>query len=174
MKSIIKIWQHLHYNIYRLNSFSQMYGIGLPFTLLYRNRKVKEFFKNKRGIKNPELFFKKILTDSQNSTVINISDSFMLIITCILAFACINFASALSGRIVAVNKILFVALLIIPCITINYYILWKNDKYLSYFKEFDKEPKAVKQKWAWISLGVVIGSILLLIFSFWVMTNAIH
>ena len=57
MKSIIKIWQHLHYNIYRLNSFSQMYGIGLPFTLLYRNRKVKEFFKNKRGIKNPELFF---------------------------------------------------------------------------------------------------------------------
>ncbi len=43
MKSVIKIWQHLHYNIYRLNSFSQMYGIGIPFTLLYRNRKVKEF-----------------------------------------------------------------------------------------------------------------------------------
>ena len=59
MKSIIKIWQHLHYNIYQLNSFSQMYGIGLPFTLLYRNRKVKEFLKKKEELKIIICFLKK-------------------------------------------------------------------------------------------------------------------
>ena len=39
--------------------------------------------------------------------------------------------------------------------------------------EFEKEPKTIKQKWAWISFGVVTSIILLLIFSFWIMTNSI-
>jgi hypothetical protein len=146
----------------------------LPFTLLHRNKHVIKLYQKKRGIKNPERFFQKILTDRRNSTVIWQVDVFMCILIGLISFSCINFLSALLGEIIATNKFVFVSILLVPSLVINYYLLWKKDKYLLYFKEFDKEPKEVKRKWGWISFGVVIGIIGLLIFSFWVMTKGIH
>ena len=58
---------------------------------------------------------------------------------------------------------------ILPALIINYYLLWKEDKYLIVFKEFDKEPKNIKRKKYIISFLIVIGIIILLIFSFWIM-----
>jgi preprotein translocase subunit SecE len=72
------------------------------------------------------------------------------------------------------SKVYFLMVCLIPSIGLNYFLLWKNDKYLTYFKEFEQESKEVKRKWAWISFGVVVGIILLLIVSFWIMTEAIN
>lgn len=67
-----------------------------------------------------------------------------------------------------------VFLFIIPFGLLVWFSVIHKDKYLTYFKEFEKEPKEVKRKWAWISFGVVVGIVLLLIASFWIMTEAIH
>ncbi len=72
------------------------------------------------------------------------------------------------------SKGYFLMVCLIPSIGLNYYFLWKEDKYLTYFKEFEQEPKEVKRKWAWKSFGVVVGIILLLIASFWIMNEAIN
>ena len=38
----------------------------------------------------------------------------------------------------------------------NFMLVWHKDKYLKYFKEFDKKPRAWKVKWKWISIGVIL------------------
>jgi hypothetical protein len=57
------------------------------------------------------------------------------------------------------------AVLLIPRVIINYLLLLRKDAYLVHFKKFDKEPARKKQKWAWMTLGVVAGPILLLLLS---------
>lgn len=47
----------------------------------------------------------------------------------------------------------------------SYFALFKDDKYIAYFKKCDKMSKADKIKWAFITLVVVIFSILSLIAS---------
>ena len=64
---------------------------------------------------------------------------------------------------------MFVLINILPALIINYYLLWKEDKYLIVFKKFDKEPKNIKRKKYIINFLIVIGIIILLIFSFWIM-----
>lgn len=67
-----------------------------------------------------------------------------------------------------------VFLFTIPFGLLVWFSVIHKEKYLTYFKEFEKEPEAVKRKWAWISFAVVVGIILLLIASFWILTEAIH
>ena len=38
----------------------------------------------------------------------------------------------------------------------DYILLIHKEKYLKYFKEFDKKPRQWKIKWAWISFGVIL------------------
>lgn len=51
-------------------------------------------------------------------------------------------------------------------IILNYILLFKKNKYLKYFNEFDKMDKSFKRKWSWISFGVIIGILLFLILGF--------
>jgi hypothetical protein len=51
----------------------------------------------------------------------------------------------------------------ISCL-INYILLNRKDKYLKYFKEFNKKPRKWKVKWAWISLGVILFPFIFLAF----------
>ena len=67
----------------------------------------------------------------------------------------------------------FASFIIVP-IGINYMVLWRNDKYLIHFKEFEKQNKTEKRKWRIISFITIIGIIALLILSFFIMTKGIH
>ena len=44
---------------------------------------------------------------------------------------------------------------IIPFV-VNYYLLFKKDKYIRYFHRFDKMTRSWKIKWAWISVGAIV------------------
>ncbi|MCX6833773.1 MAG: hypothetical protein NTW07_01335 [candidate division Zixibacteria bacterium] len=48
----------------------------------------------------------------------------------------------------------------------NYALVWRRDKYLGYFKKFEKMPPKVRRRWAWTSLAFVLGVILFLVGSF--------
>ncbi len=63
-------------------------------------------------------------------------------------------------------KWIFVAaLLIIPWI-LNEKLLFKDDKCLKYFDEFDKYPRPLKFRWTLISLGIILGIIIFFLVSF--------
>jgi hypothetical protein len=49
---------------------------------------------------------------------------------------------------------------------INYFLLFRHDKYLKYFKKFKKQSRGWKVKWAWISAGVILFPFLVLAGSF--------
>ena len=70
--------------------------------------------------------------------------------------------------------LVYLVLIGVPAVLLNYFVLWKEDKYLTYFKEFEKEPKEVKRKWAWFSFAAIVGVILILITSFWILTEAMN
>lgn len=175
MNNVLLFWQKVHYNVYKFNCFTQVYVFGLPITLLLKNKYIIKQYE-KRGIKNPSEIVRRTLTSPQTSTVNWLTDSIMLLLIGLIVFLILNFATAIAGYMVwsSWSPIIFILMIGIPSILINYFALWKDDKYLTYFKEFEKETKAVKQKWAWISFGVLVGIILILIASFWIMTETIH
>ena len=65
----------------------------------------------------------------------------------------------------------FIFIFLIPFVLLVWFSVIHKDKYLSYFKEFEKESKEVRQKWSWMSFGIIIGMIFTLIASFWILTN---
>jgi hypothetical protein len=54
---------------------------------------------------------------------------------------------------------------------INYFLLFRHDKYIKYFKKFEKLSREWKVKWAWISAGVILFPFLVLISSFIAMSK---
>lgn len=177
-----RFWNYIHYHIYLFEkSVSKIitYPIELIFDLIYKLPFISKGLK-KRGSSREHL---KKATDNtinnleygQNITFAGIQMGGILVL---FEYSMFNFIQAILGKMLiqhiwenSLNKCVFlIGSLIIPAI-INYQLLWKGDKYLAYFKEFEKESKGVKRKWAWVSFWVVVGTILLLVFSFWVMTK---
>ncbi|MDR1500071.1 MAG: hypothetical protein LBI58_03735 [Tannerellaceae bacterium] len=61
-----------------------------------------------------------------------------------------------------------VILCLLSCL-FNYFLLLYKDKYVKYFKKFEKQPCKWKRKWAWISAGVILFPFLALVCSFMAM-----
>jgi hypothetical protein len=168
MRLFEELWLRLYFNVYKYQVFVSDL-LGTPFTLIYRNKKVKEFFYRKHGIKNPEHFARNAKINPSFSIVIQLTDSCMLgLVTCFM-ISDLNVISGIIGRIIPESFVVYAMVAGIPSIIINHLLLWKNDKYLTHFKEFEKESKEVKRKWAWISFTIVLGIILILIASYWIM-----
>jgi hypothetical protein len=175
MKKVLLLWRQIHYNFYKFNCFTQIYVIGLPFTLFLKIKAVNEFYK-RRGIKDPSSFFTRKLTNPQTSTVNWLTDGIMIFLIASITFSILNFITVSTGYMIWADWSFFIFLILIglPSVLVNYFVLWKDDKYLVYYKEFEKQSKEEKRKWAWISFITVLLIILLLILSFKVMTDNIH
>lgn len=174
MKNILRLWQRLHYNVFEFNKFTQIHIFGFPVFFLLKNRYVKKAYQ-KRGVQNPEKIVRNTLVNSKQSTITWLSDGFMCILIILLMFSILNIISAFWGTILLfqLNKILFVLICLIMSFVINYYTLWKDDKYLIYFKEFEKESREKKIKWGWLSFTTIIGILCMAILSFYVIANSI-
>lgn len=179
-----RIWNYIHYFIFLFENKSTYFFRKILSFIFYPIVQIKFL---KQGIEKRGSSFKEIdkvaintLNNPEYGKSITIAGLQMGGLIIFVEYSLFNFLQAILGKSLIqyvwedslYTGIFIVSLLIIPAI-INYFLLWKNDKYLTYFKEFEKEPKIIKQKWAWISFGVVASIVLLLIFSFWIMTNNI-
>lgn len=175
MNGFTTLWQRVYFNVFAFNKFTQLYVFGFPFLLLLRNKYIKEVYK-KRGVADPEKLIKSVLVDRKNSSILWISDTFMCILVVFFVFTIVNLLSALVGVVLmaSLNFWVFLTVCLISSMGINYLVLWKNNRYLEYFKIFDKETKSEKLKWAWISFGVVLSIVLLVILSVSTMTKGMH
>lgn len=72
------------------------------------------------------------------------------------------------------TAVMFKVLLFISfafCIVSTFFLLFFKEKYLKYFKEFEKNTKEWHSKWAIISFFVIIIPFLMIVFSFWLLSK---
>ncbi len=155
MKKIVWVWNLIHYYIYRwFECFDSLCLKILPF----RSKKIKNSI---------------IESQSGEKGGFNITSSgrimmlllFLIFVTIILFYS--NFIdSSLAKFFFSGGKEKYSILGILGLVfTINYYALYKGDKYLAYFKEFKGFSKTQKVKFGFLSLSIVLITLLLFITS---------
>ncbi len=177
-----RIWNYVHYTTFNLYKHSYKIASYLdPFKLFYKIPAIKKFYA-KGGINDMNKFTDEIINDKSsgiNSILAGAQTGGLLVF---LEYGLFNILQAILGKSLIqyvwgpdnpYKCIFLIGLLIIPWI-INNQLLWKNDKYLKYFEEFDKEPKQIRRKWAWISVGIILGILAFFILSFVIASKILH
>jgi len=163
-----RFWNIVHYFVYRADYKLHLLFTKInPFTLIHKLPFQKRLYERKgidirneinEAFKRPDIGLSSIR-----------AGGFMNILVFLICFGLVNFLCGLSQVSIRLRLYHFV-IFIIASLVVNYFLLFKQDKYLDYFKEFEKMSHTEKKKWAWISLGAIIGIILFLIGSFFYMS----
>ncbi|WP_131777620.1 hypothetical protein [Chryseobacterium sp. JAH] len=170
-----RIWNYVYYAIF--NFLKQLYKLLSyidPFRLIYKIPAIKKFYA-KGGIDDMNKFTDDIIFNNKMSGLHSIWAGIQMGgLLVFLEYGLFNILQAILGKSLIqlvwqpgnpYKWIFIIGFLIIPWI-INEQLLFKNEKYLKYFEEFDKETKKVKRKWAWISFGIIIGILTFFVLSF--------
>jgi hypothetical protein len=130
---------------------------------LYKTSVIKRHFK-KVGIKDPITELNKTFSNPHwGLSAIRATGLVYGLIILFLSGSYISFINILNIRNAELDKYdkyvfsFFTASMFL----INYFLLFRHDKYLKYFKKFDKKPRKWKIKWAWITLGILVGDLFL-------------
>lgn len=170
-----KIWNYVHYSIF--NVYKLLYKLLSyidPFRLIYRIPAVKRFYA-KGGINDISKFTDEVAFNDKRTGLGSIwAGSMVGGLLIFFEYGLFNIFQLIIGKSLIqyvwgsgnLYWLLFIAGLLIIPYTINEQLLFKNDKYLNYFDEFDKERKEVKRKMAWISFGIIIGILVFFVLSF--------
>lgn len=150
-----------------------------PVLLILRNDKVKKLYA-KRGVENPEAVVKDALINPKTGTNSIIAGIHMGGLLVMLQYSIFNFIQASIGESLVqyffknvISFVFFLVTFLLPAGVVNYFLLYKNDKYLKYFKAFDKGFKNNGRKYGWRCFFIVSFFYLLVIFSFIVLIKAI-
>lgn len=170
MKKVIYIWNRLYYGFFFYHSWSQIlfYKIFwvIPISFL-----CDLGILNKKKYSRLSIEVARSLTDEKISTVVLISDATILAFTALIVWTIANFLSLLIPRLslVFLNRssvILITSILVMP---INYFILWKKNRYLEYFKKFHNSTPLRNWIWSIISISAMLFALLLFILSWHLM-----
>ncbi len=177
--SIIWHWNLLHYFIYLWQKKSyEVLDFFLPTTLFLKIPFVQEFYK-RRGINDIQKFIKKT-TDGNEMSGMNISWAGIHVggLLVLLIFSIVNYIQVLVGKSLLpyiwssqTYIIGFIIILIVSGYIINYCILFKNDRYLIYFKEFNALPKNKKRKYGCNCFLLIVLILIAFIGSFLALFN---
>lgn len=170
MKKILYIWNRLYYGHYYYNRWSQIlfyriFGM-IPNRFLYRLgilNKEKYARVNKEAVRS--------LTNEKVGPIVLISDATMLAFTALILWSIANFTALLipSASPAMLNRETFILITAIVTIPINYFTLWKKDRYIEYFIVFRKSSSLRNRIWSIISISTMILALLLFILSMYLM-----
>lgn len=172
MKKIIYIWNRLYYGHYCYNRWIQilyyrifgMILIRIPYRLGMINKE-KYMRASKETVRS--------LTNEKFSVIVLLSDTSMLAFTTLILWTIANFTTLLipSASPAKLNRATFIVITAIVTIPINYFTLWRKDRYLEYFIEFRKTSSLRNRIWSIISISTLILALLLFILSMYLMGN---
>ena len=161
------IWNRLYYGLFFYYSwvqilFYKIFGI-IPISFLC---KLGILNKKKYNSLNKEEVVRGLI-DEKFSIVLLISDATMLALTALIVWTIANLISLLipSASLALLNRSTFILITSILTMPINYFALWRKDKYLEYFKEFHNSSSLRNWIWSIISISTIIFSLLLFILS---------
>ena len=166
-----KFWNTIHFFAYKLMNKLYMSNITVKLANIYFNTAfVKNIFK--RNGRTPEMAMKDLkfaYTDKRVGQSSFWAAGIMFAMPFVFFFGLHNFYFLIfNDRWIPSFEIYIYPLVIYGVISgfINYFLLLHKDKYLKYFKKFEKQSHEWKVKWAWISVGVILFPFLVLIGSF--------
>lgn len=165
MNQRIELWLNIvHYCIYRAENRRYILFNKLnPFLLLGKIPAVKRKFEEE-GTSHKEVV-NKLWTDRRYGFGVMISGGVLVIIVFLILLAIFDMLSSL-----LLNQISFSWQPFVTCMVFAYIIchfsVFQNDKYISYFKKFDKKSRQEKRKYGLLSLAFVVGALVLWIYSF--------
>lgn len=180
-----KIWNYIHYFIYSFEvKASQIitYPIRLIFDLIYKIPFIANTLKKKNSspqeirLASANAINNRVY--GQNITISGIQMGGLIVL---IEYGLFNIFQAILGKSLiqifwepgsSYKWIFVIGLVAMPWI-INEKLLFKNNKYLKYFDEFDKEARTVRHKWAWISFGIIIGILGFFMLSFVILANVL-
>ena len=146
-----RFWNILHYFVYKADYRRHLLFNKInPILFFYRLSFAKKHFA-KKGI-NPVTELNKSYRRPDIGLSSIWAGGFMYINVFLICFGVVNLYSGIIQEELNLKLYHFVVLIVISFV-VNYLLLFKHDKYLSYFKEFEKMKRADKKRWAWMSLG---------------------
>jgi hypothetical protein len=149
-----KFWNIVHYFAYNADyKFHLFFNKINPVLYFYKLPFAKRHFK-KMGI-DPVIEINKAFKRSDIGLSSIFAGGLMYALVFLICFGLVNLYSAIVQIELNLKIYHFFAFILIS-IVLNYFLLFRRDKYLHYFKEFEKMEKTDKKKWGWISLGVVL------------------
>ena len=168
MEQVIYFWNRLYYGMFECNRrtdvFLYKYIHSLTRSLYNLLHKKKMDKRRDKSIFNDAV---SALSNPRLSSASTITDILISTFTALLTWTSINFMSILipDMSLVGVDKITFVIVSVIPGLTINYFFIWRKNKYLEYFELFQKSSKKRNTIWCIISMICFVLAWVFFIFS---------
>ena len=160
------LWNVVHWVVYKVITKSYLCWLKIdPITnYVYKTEWAKKRFE-KMGKLDPVKEVKFALTDKRVGSSSYYAGLFVIILPIVFLISIdfiywAFFSSELQSLLTYVGPILLDAIL---SFIFNYFLLFRKDKYVRYFKKFEKQPREWKVKWAWISAGVILFPFVLLV-----------
>ncbi|WP_334126095.1 hypothetical protein [Empedobacter brevis] len=170
MKKLELFLNIIHYQWFKFELWSSDI-IQYPFILIMRPMYKSKWCQKRTGWDNPEKELKKAMRDPEKSVNSILAGGAIGGLIYLYLWGIAILISAMFNAFLP--KWAFVLTFIIALI-INYGLIWKDDLYLKYFKEFNKKPKNWQRKWAWITFFTALGVILFLIGCFTIHSKIIN
>lgn len=155
MKKIESFLNIIHYQWFRFELWSSEI-IQYPFILMMRPMYNAKWYKKRTVWDDPEKELKKAMKDPENSVNSILAGAVMNGLLAMIFVGLIIIASGLLREYLP-HWMFWVGAS--PALLISYIFLFEGDKYLHYFKEFDKKSKSWQKKWAWNTFFTIIGVI---------------
>jgi hypothetical protein len=163
IKSIELFWNIVYYGIYNLDVYLRsLLGYLNPFNLFHRMKSVQKFYSD-RGLNDVPSLRNRILGNRKTGISIIRSQGAMGGLLVIIEYALFNVIQGITKNHMVmfvfqnkINLIVYLVILIIPTVVINNYLLFRKDKYLKYFDEFDRVDVSKKRKYYCLSFLIVI------------------
>jgi integral membrane sensor domain MASE1 len=173
MKKIERFWNIIYFNVYRFDlKCTDLLNYLNPFIILNKMANVKKHHA-KYGVVDMNIFAKRLLNNPKSGISSIWAGSFMGSLLVSVGIGLINIIETIIGRSViqdvtysVFNSAIFLFVLMIPTIIINRYFLFKDDKFLNYFREFELMPKERKIFYSWITFFVIMFIFTFLVLSF--------
>lgn len=158
MNTITYYWNMIHYYlfIWQVTLYKLLDYVN-PFTYLFMIPKIKKFY-SKHGVSDMNKFTDQRIfnapTQGLNLIWAGINLSGLIII---FEYGLFNIIQSCLGRNLiqyiwenGICKFLFVAVLLIIPAVLNYLLVFKEERYLSYFSRFEKMDDHKKTKYGWL------------------------
>lgn len=163
MKEIEWFWNLVHYKVFiwrnRVSNF-----LLAPFFKLLRTSTVRNLY-SKKGVSDPDMIVRDAILNPINSSNAVRSGGTMGVLLLLICLAVFQVYTGLFGTELNTNPLqLLVYLAII--VTVNHFLLYKENKYLKYFEEFNGWSNERKRKYGWISFMFIIVIVIFLIAGF--------
>ncbi|MDR0682641.1 MAG: hypothetical protein LBG15_12475 [Dysgonamonadaceae bacterium] len=164
-----RFWNIIHFFAYKYMTKSYIIFIK-PVHFLYNTNLSKKFLaRNGRTPETAMKEFKFALTDKRVGQSSFFAYGIMFAMPFVFLFGLHNFLFFVFNRwIIAADKLSIYPIVIYGIFSylLNDFLLLRKDKYIKYFKKFERQPREWKVKWAWISAGVILFPFLVLAGSF--------